>query len=108
MRKIELYKGSVEPFIITMPTIEGSSLATASWKLKVWASECITINKSEAICIADDQYKVYVDTALIGKGVVGMQLLIDMIDVDYPGGVRPQMPIYETNYIVVDTPFKDK
>lgn len=108
MRKIELYKGSVEPFIITMPTIEGSSLATASWKLKVWASECISINKSEAIRIADDQYKVYVDTALIGKGVVGMQLLIDMIDVDYPSGVRPQMPIYETNYIVVDAPFKSK
>lgn len=108
MRKIELYRGSVEPFIITMPTIEGSSLASASWKLKVWASECITINKSEAIRIADDQYKVYVDTSLIGKGAVWMQLLIDMIDVDYASGVRPQMPIYETNYVVVDSPFKDK
>lgn len=108
MRKIELYKGSVEPFIITMPTIEASSLASASWKLKVWASECITINKAEAVRITDEQYKVYVDTAQIGKGVVGMQLLIDMIDVDYPSGVRPQMPIYETNYIVVDAPYKDK
>jgi hypothetical protein len=108
MRKIELYRGSVEAFIITMPTIEGSSLASASWKLKVWASECITINKSEAIRIADDQYKVYVHTALTGKGVVWMQLVIDMIDVDYPSGVRPQMPIYETNYIVVDPPFKGK
>ena len=68
MRKIELYKGSVEPFIITMPTIEGSSLASASWKLKVWASECITINKSDAIRIADDQYKVYVDTAPYRQG----------------------------------------
>ena len=108
MRKIELYKGSVEPFIITMPTIEGSSLASASWKLKVWASECITINKTEAIRISDEQYKVYVDTALIGKGTVWMQLLIDMIDADYASGVRPQRPIYETNYIVVDAPFKDK
>lgn len=108
MRKIELYQGSVEPFIITMPTIEGSSLATASWKLKVWASECITIRKEEAIRISDEQYKVYVDTALIGRGAVGMQLLIDMIDVDYASGVRPQTPIYETNYIVVDPPFKGK
>ena len=108
MRKIELYKGSVEPFIITMPTIESSSLSSASWRLKVWASECITIDKSEAIRIADDQYKVYVDTAKIGKGVVWMQLVIDMIDVDYAGGVRPQMPIYETNYVVVDSPFKGR
>lgn len=108
MRKIELYLPSVEPFIITMPTIEGSSLASASWKLKVWASECITINKSGAIRISDEQYKVYVDTGKIGKGVVWMQLLIDMIDVDYESGVRPQTPVYETNYIVVDPPFKKK
>jgi hypothetical protein len=108
MRKIEVYKGSVEPFIITMPTIESSSLASASWKLKVWASECIVIEKKDAIRIADDQYKVYVDTSKIGKGAVWMQLLIDMIDVDYAKGVRPQMPIYETNYVVVDSPFKDK
>lgn len=108
MRKIELYKGSVEAFIITMPTIGGSSLASASWKLKVWASECITINKSEAIHIADDQYKVYIDTSLIGKGIVRMQLVIDMIDVDYAGGLRPQMPTYETDYVVVDSSFKER
>jgi hypothetical protein len=105
MRKVELYKGSVEPFIITMPTIEESSLASASWKLKVWASECVIINKEDAIRITDEQYKVYVDTSKIGRGVVKMQLLIEMIDVDYASGVRPQMPIYETNYIVVDSPF---
>jgi hypothetical protein len=105
MRKVELYKGSVEPFIITMPTIEESSLASASWRLKVWASECVIINKEDAIRITDEQYKVYVDTSKIGRGVVWMQLLIEMIDVDYASGVRPQMPIYETNYIVVDSPF---
>lgn len=105
MRKIELYRGSVEPFVITMPTIEESSLASASWRLKVWASECVIINKEDGIRLADDQYKVYVDTSKIGKGVVWMQLLIDMIDVDYESGVRPQMPIYETNYVVVDAPF---
>lgn len=105
MRKVELYKGSVEPFIITMPTIEESSLASASWRLKVWASECVIINKEDAIRITDEQYKVYVDTSKIGRGVVKMQLLIDMIDVDYANGVRPQMPIYETNYVVVDSPF---
>lgn len=105
MRKVELYKGSVEPFIITMPTIEESSLASASWRLKVWASECVIINKEDAIRITDEQYKVYVDTSKIGRGVVWMQLLIDMIDVDYASGVRPQMPIYETNYVVVDSPF---
>lgn len=105
MRKVELYKGSVEPFIITMPTIEESSLASASWRLKVWASECVIINKEDAIRITDEQYKVYVDTSKIGRGVVNMQLLIDMIDVDYASGVRPQMPIYETNYVVVDSPF---
>ena len=74
----------------------------------MWASECITINKEDAIRLADDQYKVYVDTAKIDKGVVWMQLLIDMIDVDYASGVRPQTPVYETNYIVVDPPFKKK
>lgn len=105
MRKEELYKGSVEPFIITMPTIEESSLASASWRLKVWASECVIINKEDAIRITDEQYKVYVDTSKIGRGVVNMQLLIEMIDVDYASGVRPQMPIYETNYVVVDSPF---
>lgn len=105
MRKVELYKGSVEPFIITMPTIEESSLASASWRLKVWASECIIIYKEDAIRITDEQYKVYVDTSKIGRGIVRMQLLIDMIDVDYASGVRPQMPIYETNYVVVDSPF---
>lgn len=105
MRKVELYKGSVEPFIITMPTIEESSLASASWRLKVWASECVIINKEDAIRITDEQYKVYVDTSKIGRGVVKMQLLIEMIDVDYASGVRPQMPIYETNYVVVDSPF---
>lgn len=105
MRKVELYKGSVEPFIITMPTIEESSLASASWRLKVWASECVIINKEDAIRITDEQYKVYVDTSIIGRGVVKMQLLIEMIDVDYASGVRPQMPIYETNYVVVDSPF---
>lgn len=105
MRKVELYKGSVEPFIITMPTIEESSLASASWRLKVWASECVIINKEDAIRITDEQFKVYVDTSKIGRGVVKMQLLIDMIDVDYASGVRPQMPIYETNYVVVDSPF---
>lgn len=105
MRKVELYKGSVEPFIITMPTIEESSLASASWRLKVWASECVIINKEDAIRITDEQYKVYVDTSKIGRGVVWMQLLIEMIDVDYASGVRPQMPIYETNYVVVDSPF---
>lgn len=105
MRKVELYKGSVEPFIITMPTIEESSLASASWRLKVWASECVIINKEDAIRITDEQYKVYVDTSQIGRGVVKMQLLIEMIDVDYASGVRPQMPIYETNYVVVDSPF---
>lgn len=107
MRKVELYKGSVEPFIITMPTIEESSLASASWRLKVWASECVIINKEDAIRITDEQYKVYVDTSKIGRGVVRMQLLIDMIDVDYASGVRPQMPIYETNYVVVDSPFNE-
>lgn len=105
MRKVELYKGSVEPFIITMPTIEESSLASASWRLKVWASECVIINKEDAIRITDEQYKVYVDTSKIGRGVVKMQLLIEMIDVDYASGVRPQTPIYETNYVVVDSPF---
>lgn len=105
MRKVELYKGSVEPFIITMPTIEESSLVSASWRLKVWASECVIINKEDAIRITDEQYKVYVDTSKIGRGVVKMQLLIEMIDVDYASGVRPQMPIYETNYVVVDSPF---
>ena len=105
MRKVELYKGSVEPFIITMPTIEESSLASASWRLKVWASECVIINKEDAIRITDEQYKVYVDTSKVGRGVVKMQLLIEMIDVDYASGVRPQMPIYETNYVVVDSPF---
>lgn len=105
MRKVELYKGSVEPFILTMPTIEESSLASASWRLKVWASECVIINKEDAIRITDEQYKVYVDTSKIGRGVVWMQLLIEMIDVDYASGFRPQMPIYETNYIVVDSPF---
>lgn len=107
MRKVELYKGSVEPFIITMPTIEESSLASASWRLKVWASECVIINKEDAIRITDEQYKVYVDTSKIGRGVVWMQLLIEMIDVDYASGVRPQMPIYETNYVVVDSPFNE-
>lgn len=107
MRKVELYKGSVEPFIITMPTIEESSLASASWRLKVWASECVIINKEDAIRITDEQYKVYVDTSKIGRGVVRMQLLIEMIDVDYASGVRPQMPIYETNYVVVDSPFNE-
>lgn len=107
MRKVELYKGSVEPFIITMPTIEESSLASASWRLKVWASECVIINKEDAIRITDEQYKVYVDTSKIGRGVVKMQLLIEMIDVDYASGVRPQMPIYETNYVVVDSPFNE-
>lgn len=108
MRKIELYKGSVELFIITMPTIEGSSLATASWKLKVWASECYTIRKEEAIRISDEQYEVYIDTVKTDCGVLWMQLLIDMIDVNYASGVRPQTPVYETNYIVVDPPFKGK
>lgn len=107
MRKVELYKGSVEPFIITMPTIEESSLASASWRLKVWASECVIINKEDAIRITDEQYKVYVDTSKIGRGIVRMQLLIEMIDVDYASGVRPQMPIYETNYVVVDSPFNE-
>lgn len=107
MRKVELYKGSIEPFIITMPTIEESSLASASWRLKVWASECVIINKEDAIRITDEQYKVYVDTSKIGRGIVRMQLLIDMIDVDYASGVRPQMPIYETNYVVVDSPFNE-
>lgn len=107
MRKVELYKGSVEPFIITMSTIEESSLASASWRLKVWASECIIINKEDAIRITDEQFKVYVDTSKIGRGVVRMQLLIDMIDVDYASGVRSQMPIYETNYVVVDSPFNE-
>lgn len=107
MRKVELYKGSIEPFIITMPTIEESSLASASWRLKVWASECVIINKEDAIRITDEQYKVYVDTSKIGRGVVKMQLLIEMIDVDYASGVRPQMPIYETNYVVVDSPFNE-
>jgi hypothetical protein len=50
---------------------------------------------------------VYVDTSKIGRGVVKMQLLIEMIDVDYASGVRPQMPIYETNYVVVDSPFNE-
>lgn len=54
MRKVELYKGSVEPFIITMPTIEESSLASALWRLKVWASECVIINKEDAIRITDE------------------------------------------------------
>lgn len=107
MRKVELYKGSVEPFIITMPTIEESSLASASWRLKVWASECVIINKEDAIRITDEQYKVYVDTSKVGRGIVWMQLLIEMIDVDYASGVRPQMPIYETNYVVVDSPFNE-
>lgn len=89
-----------------MPTIEESSLASASWRLKVWASECVIINKEDAIRITDEQYKVYVDTAKIGRGVVWMQLLIDMIDVDYASGVRPQTSMYETNCVVVDPPFK--
>lgn len=73
----------------------------------MWASECVIINKEDAIRITDEQYKVYVDTSKIGRGIVRMQLLIDMIDVDYASGVRPQMPIYETNYVVVDSPFNE-
>lgn len=73
----------------------------------MWASECVIINKEDAIRITDEQYKVYVDTSKIGRGIVWMQLLIEMIDVDYASGVRPQMPIYETNYVVVDSPFNE-
>ena len=108
MKKIKLFLGSIEPFVITMPSISNTTLASAEWRLKVWATECISIAKENATMVADDQYKVYVDTTLIGKGDVWMQLVIDVADEDYRDGYRPQMPILETIYTVVDTAFKDK
>lgn len=108
MKKIKLFLGSVEPFVITMPSVANTTLASANWRLKVWATECISIAKGDATRLADDQYKVYVDTALIGKGDVWMQLVIDVADDDYRDGYYPQMPILETIYTVVDAPFKDK
>lgn len=100
MGKIPL--GSVEKYSIEMEPIGASSLSSSSWKLKVWARKSIIINKEDTIKETDNRFVFFVDTSLIGKGQIKMQLLLDLIDVDYKHRTRPQLSIWDTGDIVVD------
>lgn len=95
--------GSVEKYFIKMDPIGASSLSTSSWKIKVWARREIIIDKGDTVQDSEDKdkFNFFVDTSLIGKGHIRMQLLIDLIDYDYKEILRPQMPEWDTGDIVV-------
>lgn len=99
MAKIPL--GSVERYSITMNPIGMSNLRDTRWYVKVRARQEITIDKKNAIFIDKDTYDIFVDTNLIGKGEIKMKLYIDIIDLDYDEGLRPQVVDYITGDSVV-------
>lgn len=84
-------EGSVERYTLHVKLSGGATLKASKWTLKVKAWREITIEKADAIEMADDLYDFYVDTAKTGRGELRAHLLIDTPDSDYKGGLRPQI-----------------
>lgn len=96
----KLNYGEVAKIRLTMPQVGLATLESVDWVLKVWAREEVEIRKADAT-FRDGNCYVFVDTTLTGKGVLYMQLYIDIPDADYKPGLRPQRPKLRTKYVVV-------
>ena len=81
-------EGSVERYTLEKKSIEGVSLESAAWEIRVKAWKEIVIEKKDAIDNGDGTYDFFVDTALTGRGELRAVLSVSAPDSDYPQGLR--------------------
>ena len=96
--------GQIERYTIHMEPMGVSNLSSCNWKLLVWSKNRILIPKTSCILQTEDSYDFFVDTTRIGVGNIYIQLVIELLDMDYDKGYRPQMPIIDTEDRVVLNP----
>jgi hypothetical protein len=84
-------KGTQFKLNINMPAIEGYSLKTIEWEVKVFtdtSTKSITIQKKDAIEEDANNYVILVDSAECGAGRYFVTLTAHIPDADFPNGKR--------------------
>lgn len=76
---------------LNMTPIDGHTLASVDWEAKVFTEstyKSVTIRKSEARKIDDDNYIILIDSSILGAGKYYITLTAYLPDGDYANGVR--------------------
>lgn len=78
---------------INMPPIDGYHLVDIDWECLVFTEsvyKTIIVKKSDAIRVDDDNYKITIDSALIGAGRYYVTLTAYIPDTDFLDGLRTE------------------
>lgn len=79
---------------INMTPIDGYHMADIDWECLVFTERAykkIIVKKSDAIRVDDDNYKITIDSALIGAGEYYVTLTAYIPDADFPDGLRTEI-----------------
>lgn len=90
-------------FNVSMNPIDGYHLANVDFKVEVFSSmggKTMSIPKSNAMRMDDDNYIICVDSAEIGLGKYYLTLFAYIPDADFPSGIRAEGATIETDVVV--------
>lgn len=86
-------KGTEFKLIVSMVPIDGHKLADVEWEALIFTEsgiKSLTVRKTDAKRVDDDNYTVIVDSTICGAGKYYMTLTAYIPDTDFPNGFRTE------------------
>lgn len=102
-----LPKPTTEVYEIHVEPIGDNTLSSMRWKLRAGTSSLSTvlIEKDKAVEIDENTFQVIVSTAPLSPGRLWLEIQMEVLDANAPGGKRGKNMMFETEDDVVDGMF---
>lgn len=105
MMRSVIYHGAALKLNISIQPIDGVTMDEYDFKIEVFtpfSSETASIEKSEMIRIDEKNYRVLIDTKRLGLGSIGVKVIAEIPDGDFPDQTRTEIDVMDLGIDIIE------
>ena len=105
MKRPVIYHGATLKLNVSIQPIDGVTMDDYDFKIEIstpFSPATASIEKSKMIRIDEGNYRALIDTKMLGLGSVGVKVIAEIPDGDFPDQIRTEIDVMDLGIDIIE------